>query len=305
MDSLTLHQEAEHLRKQLASLQSELRAVLEEWFIRNTEQRATIIATYESLFKQKELELQRVQLQTSKEQRRAELFTIRAQRGQEIDDKTITLLNEMVEKEFGLIQQRMSESFDKTSEERNKEAVVQHTIERTSDTEISRLYRDIAKSIHPDIHGESKDFLRFWEVLQQAYQSKDTTKLRALHAIVRVESIQTAKPITELTVLSLREEIKRLEYKIDYEKRKLARMKNEAPFNLEDKISNPVWVAQHNDVLNQKIAQLQRTMQLAENQVRAILGDKWNQFRAENKNTTKAEPIQDDVFMFTYFGVKS
>jgi hypothetical protein len=143
------------------------------------------------------------------------------------------------------------------------------------DRQIPFLYRNIVKRLHPDIVGNSDDFQKYWEIVQEAYKSKNLERLSIF--------FQTLCGEDNIDKLNFKEKHqylynkqKGLELSIQIEKRKLDKLKTEEPFNLEDKLSDRYWVAKQKRSLQDKLFQINRQIQSSRQALLSLTGHRWN-----------------------------
>jgi hypothetical protein len=302
--SITIHPEIERLRRRMDELRLDLRLIIEEGFHLQQMIKPQILAKYDTLFGDKEKELQRKALLASMAQRRAELLIVRAERGQELTDDVLHTVEDMVRKEFEPHRVRITESFDMSSDERNKKANLNHTTEeqRGDNTELNRLYKSIVKKLHPDIHGETAEFQRFWGVVQSAYERKSIGDIRTLFNLLCVEEriLNEVNPTTH-DLYELEKDARYLADKVDYERRKLARLKTEEPFSMEKLINEEWWC---NDQLNKiaiQIRKQERIIASAEEQISLLVGNRFDELKTLDVTIKERFDTQDDFFKNTYF----
>lgn len=301
------HPDSDKLRTQYRDLQHDLRVILEEWFELNNTVRPELIKKYDELFGEREVELQKVTLVAEEIQRRVELFTMRAQRGAEFTAEEVQRIHEMVDNEFRKFTKRMNEAFTMSADEREQQSSLKHEKQQQEKgTEINKLYRAIVKHLHPDINGENPDFKRLWNNVQEAYTEKNISKLRTYYNILCIEEQILNEVITDEQGLEkLRSEVRQLEMKVDYERRKLQRIKTEEPFTFAELMKDDTWIEQQHTKLQKLIQTKQRQTQLAEEQLQAILGSKWDEYKKQNPKTKEQFDFQDDFLENTYFSMRA
>lgn len=308
MSELSLHPEIEKLRARVAELRLQLRELHEEYYEIQTEILPELAEKYDLLFKKLEIEIQRKTLEASEISRRAEIFSLKLSRGEKLTAEMVKLVNIMIDREFRRFKKSLADAFDKTQEERNAEAEKNYAHEKVqplgATSEIPKLYRAIAKKLHPDAAGDVTDhFKKFWANVQDAYQKRNLQKLRALHQILCVEDQFSGKFESEKTELeALEKEVRQLEHKTESEQRKLARLKNTEPLTFKDHIHDEAWIAAQTKKLQQQLLKKQKEIDGANEILKEIIGGNWLQIQqAEEK---KDDPFDDDFMKNAYFGGK-
>lgn len=302
--SIAIHPEIERLRRQMDELRLELRLILEEGYHLQQVVKPQLLTKYDVVFGEKEKELQRKALLAVMEQRRVELLIVRAERGQELTDDVLHTIEDMVRKEFEPHRVRMSESFDMNNQERNEKANLHHTTEerRGDSTELNRLYKSLVKKLHPDIHGETPEFKRFWSVIQSAYERKNISEIRTLFNLLCVEEriLNEVNP-TASDLNELDKDARYLADKVDYERRKLARLKTEEPFSMENFIGEEWWCNQQLDKIAIQIKKQERLISLADEQIRMLVGNRYDELKTMDITIKERFDSKDDFFKNTYF----
>src|SRR6185369_2405284 len=125
-----------------------------------------------------------------------------------------------------------------------------------TDGELPKLYRAIVKKLHPDVSTETDDFSKFWNSAQTAFENKNLQKMRSLYSLICSDNEETDTkkyPDSFSETMRLEAEIKELEIKLEREERKLCRLKNEEPFNLETKLKDGKWLSEQREKLEYEL----------------------------------------------------
>lgn len=302
--SITTHPEIERLRRKINELRLDLRLIIEEGFHLQQVIKPQLLSKYDILFGEKEKELQRKALLAGMAQRRVELLVVRAERGQELTDDVLHTIEDMVRKEFEPHRVRMSESFDMNNQERNEKAKLHHTTEerRGDNTELNRLYKSLVKKLHPDIHGETPEFKRFWSVIQSAYERKNISEIRTLFNLLCVEEriLNEVNPTTN-DLFELERDARYLADKVDYERRKLARLKTEEPFSMEKLLNEEWWYHEQLNKIALQIKKQERLISLADEQLTMLVGNRFDELKTMDITIKERFDSKDDFFKNTYF----
>ncbi|MEN3026969.1 MAG: hypothetical protein ABDH31_04575 [Chlorobiota bacterium] len=238
------HPEVEHLRRRCQELRQALQQTLHEWFHLRHELYPKLLADYERLFRDLELQLQHASLKAAQMRRRAELLVVKLQRGEVITEQTFALVERIVEREFAQLWERLQSA---TSP--------QPSPPPTEPEDFPKLYRILAKRLHPDAAGgETEEFRRYWHVLQRAYRERNLQQLQQLYSLLCGESEADSIPDDDLDALS--RFVHQLEQRLAAEQRRLERLRNDEPFCLP--LHDPTWVAQRRRELEEEIRQCQR-----------------------------------------------
>ena len=89
--------------------------------------------------------------------------------------------------------------------------------------EISYIYRQLVKKLHPDTTNDTEMFNEYWINVQDAYQSKNIHKLRLFHKIICFDDYLELVTLRNLE-RALLEELNELEKSIKLEKKKINKL---------------------------------------------------------------------------------
>ncbi len=109
--------------------------------------------------------------------------------------------------------------------------------------ELRKLFRQLAKQLHPDVIGELTDEQQnLWNLVKDAYDNGDVEKLKALQVAYEKELINSETFIEALSVTDIDLKNETLKEGIKLLHKEILAIKNEFPFNIEHKIKDEDWV---------------------------------------------------------------
>lgn len=191
----------------LVSECEKLRTLLSQLYLRRDNLKLQVAPrleiAYMNAFGGLECRIMQVQNEALRLRRKIELIQAAKNRNERPD---ITRIDELLEMEFKEYlwqleeKQRATETARKAAKER-----IPMTTEESE--QVRRLYREIVKATHPDLHpGISKDKVRFFIDAQDAYSQGDIATLQAIATM-----LETAAPeVSADGVEKLRKELERL-----------------------------------------------------------------------------------------------
>ncbi len=194
-----------------------------------------MLRLYEQAFGDLERERQKLALQSSELFRRVELLSIKVARGEQLTPDVVSLINQVVDAEYARFRRRLRADITSRSNA--------PTVADDDDRELVKMYRVLAKRLHPDAAG-SQDEIDAWHRAQRAYLDKDASRLRALLAVLDVEEPDS----TVMDTWSLERwqlEETRLAARRRLEERKLNKLRTEEPYSLATVLDDTEWVKQH------------------------------------------------------------
>lgn len=299
---LQLHEAMAKKRESVAALRKELQSLLEEWFVLENDMRPELTAKYDALFGSLEIEIQRKALEAADIGRRTELLTIKQQRGEHITDDVIRLVNIIVDNEFKRFRQRL---YDDISGPAAKQNISQS---KTSDGELPQMYRAIVKKLHPDISDATDKFQKYWNAVQTAFETKNTTQMRALYAVLTgTDSNEYNMHFqnSEEEFADLERQEYDLQQKVGGEQRKILRLRAEEPFIFADRLDQPEWIEEREKFLRRQIEQKEREIKYSKELFRELTGYELTsktEIPPNDKNKNPEQFSDSDFFDNTYFG---
>lgn len=288
------------LREEYTQKVDSLRTLLLDLEQINNEILPELRRKYDILFHSLEIDIQLLTLEVSQSQRVNELLLIKYQRGEEITPKVVEFVLMFVDKEY--------------SKYKNKENNTSFGLQQSSTTisststetaqELSRLYKELVKRLHPDSHQkDAKLYEQFWHLVQDSFEKKNLKKLRTYHSIVCTQQLS---PDMFLTTDSEKErlllEISTLDRRFQYEQKKLSSVQSNEPYIYLHLLDNDEWIEKHSSQLVKTIEALQLEVEQAKkvfsNLTKGITNDKNEMNNSLNKNNTFEKNFTDS----TYFG---
>ncbi len=306
---LERHPEEHALRQRIEHLRHEHADVLHELFVLQHDTYRELTQRYAVAFGTLEKEIQQRTVELAELQRRLELFSIRKSKGQIFDDDTIRFVNDMVTREFQVYYESLRENFERSSAERDAKRATPLRKEKAADSttqyEIRTLYRTLVRRLHPDLSNEGDRFEKFWQLVQEAYAQADLTRLRHLHGLLCTDSATFVDSSEHGSLESLREEVRRRDMQVDYERRKLARIQGEEPFSLQSMLDNDVLHAEHKQKLSKHLERLERQILNTRSTLQELLGHAWELATEAMKAEPGQPDCQEEFRLNTYFSMRA
>jgi hypothetical protein len=220
---------------------------VETWHRLVSVERPRLLGLYHAEFGRLEKERQQLALEASELFRRVELLSIKADRGEKLTAKIVQLVNAVVDAEFARLRSRMRGA-GMASEVPSADAQAS----KEMDGELVKMYRILAKQLHPDANGSTQT-AESWHQVQRAYAERDGARLHSLLSVIDPGRVPSAAG-EEWTLERWREEESRLAARRRLEARKLDRLRREEPFVLAEQLDDERWVQSHRADLERDIA---------------------------------------------------
>ncbi len=272
------------MKKKLAKCRQDLLSLLEEGHYINNELQPRLLFQYENHFGSLELRIYKNNRHAAELDNRLKLLKQKIVRGEEIDESSILNIALHARSELDRNEKKCGkESSDPANNNGNGikgngnkgqyagvdgNGIDNYTVTITS--EMPMLYRNIVKKLHPDIAGETEDFKKFWNDIQQAYNTQNLNRMRLFHqTLCPEENNELDNTIKEETYL--RKEISKLEKNICIELQNLRELKSREPFTIQSNLEDTAWIENRKIRLNNKIKILHKEILFKENRLKALV----------------------------------
>ena len=298
---LAQHTESVEIRSRIILLRKELQQLLEDWFHLSDVVRPALTARYDGLFGELEAQIQRKALEAAEIGRRAELLGLKHSRGERITPEVVRLVNIIVDKEFAVLSGRVVEAFGESAAKRSNDV---DTAGNREDSEFPKMYRAIVKKLHPDVSGATEQFRKYWNGVQEAFETKNTSKMKAIYTALAGAEIgdDGGNTMPAETLSELRRQLRELEDNVGRERRKLAYLLSEEPFTLAEKLGHSDWIAAHRKKLEEQITRKERESFLSREAISQFTGGAVSPEISEQPDERERQANDDDFLGNTYFG---
>jgi hypothetical protein len=200
-----------------------------------------------------QIEKLQLQLRIKALKRKIELVMAKINREEEVDIIAIEL---QVAEELALAEQKIlkeSLRFEKA------EYLLSNLASPTRSKELKDLYKQYAKQLHPDVNENlTAEQIDLWHIVQQAYQTGDLEKLRAIKVIYEKELNKVDADFKELSEEDILLKIEILKEGIKIIDADILKIKEQFPFNMQDKITNEDWVNQEKNNVQEELNALKK-----------------------------------------------
>ena len=224
--------EIEQLRNSIATLLAEIEDILTREAPRIEGEWQIVVGTWENKLLEAQIDMRRAK-------RRYSLLQAKANSGAPID---LYEVEQQLDTELEDWRQQLD-----VAVERYEEAVsVQQRalqISMSEAIEEKRLYRILAKRLHPDLHPDLDEATKaMFSLAQLAYRQSDLKMLKSLEVSTAHLDAENQPPKTleeaQAQIAELKENVDALEHRID-------EIKQNPPYNLREKLDDTEWVNNH------------------------------------------------------------
>ena len=264
MADMVLHPRAQRLRAELADENKRLMDLLVEIDDIKLQQNPQIEADYAVKVGYLENELLARQVEARRARRALELARAAANRGEALDAAAMARIERQLDDELSSWRRKLDAALERAQKllERRAGSVA---LSSRDARELKRLYRELAKRLHPDMHPElGEDARKLFASAQRMYQAGDVEGLRALAATVRVlmggDGADGAGGLhREADVLDeLETELIAARGRVEAMRGRLVDLRAAFPYAWRDKLADPAWVVEQSEELHRRITEAER-----------------------------------------------
>lgn len=301
MSQISLHQEIIDLKHQILTSRRELQELMHEHHRMKEHEKSSLHAEYDKHFKHLEIEIQQKALQNSELQRRAELLMTKFQRGEKLTPELIALIHKVVDKEFAALKDRMQELLSQQSQA--KIAFDNSHVHAS----LPKLYKELAKKLHPDSGADTDLTQKYWISVQKAYDEKDLHTLHALHTLICNSplAVSDSLEVSSSNKEELMIELQKVQTLISKEVEYIAKLKTQIPFCYALGLKDSNWITNHGNTLNQQIEKYSAEIRKSQDIIKMLTGSEWtiDQETLENADPSiKEKRVYTEEFIdATYF----
>ncbi|MEO6488995.1 MAG: J domain-containing protein [Ferruginibacter sp.] len=124
-------------------------------------------------------------------------------------------------------------------------------------TELRKLYRELAKQLHPDVNDNlTAEQVQVWHLVKEAYEQGDLEKLKAMRVVYERELQQTAAAENELEEPQLTLRLSVLKEGIKVLQEEVIAISSVFPFTIEANIKDEDWVVAETDKIKRELEKL-------------------------------------------------
>lgn len=179
----------------------------------------------------------------------------------------LSVIEKLLDEEFAEFQCQLDEQIDKMNKAIDHSKGRPLTDEETK--EIKKMYRNIVKALHPDLHPEvTPAQIQLFQNAVQAYENGDLGNLRIINEMV-------ANPValenSENGMSILAKDKERLTKTLEIIREQIANIKSEYPYTMKELVNDPEQVAEKRMELEKMIAGLKETYDLYAARLKEIL----------------------------------
>ena len=164
-------------------------------------------------------------------------------------EATAKTYNENIQREEEKIKQAKAYIEEQKEEEKKNQ--------ENEKRELRELYRKLVHRLHPDLHPEQTEWEKeLFLKVQDAYEKGDLERLRELAQ--QLEAGMPADAVDNETTEEWEERVNQLKEEIAKIREEIEKILQEFPFTYRERLNNPEWIAQTQDMLRKEISELEK-----------------------------------------------
>jgi archaellum component FlaC len=259
------------LTKQISLYKNQLLELLKTWYYYQTEVLQRINFNYENLFGDIESEIESKEKNAKALERKYQMLTSKMERGEKITRKSVEFIDGLLDKE-----KKRDVNFQHRSSYKSKFSNFRNTTNNgmldtkyNDQYDLSYLYHQIVKRLHPDIIGETTTFRTFWDNVQICYSKKDIERLKMFYFILCRDHKNNMEEI-HFNENDLHNDVEELKNFIEKQKQDIDDLKTQEPFCFEDKLADQNWIIERKNLLRNKLVQINKRIMHNNRLIRAV-----------------------------------
>lgn len=245
------------LKEEYERLQLEYAALVAERDELENSEEPRLIALFMEAVGQLQYEVLVLQYEIALLKQKRDLLQAYKNRGEKADlnyvdeqvEATAKTYNENIQREEEKIKQAKAYIEEQKEEEKKNQEDDKH--------ELRDLYRKMVHRLHPDLHPEQTEWEKeLFLKVQDAYEKGDLERLRELAQ--QLEAGMPADAVDNETTEEWEERVNQLKEEIVKIREELEKILQKFPFTYRERLNDPEWIVQTQDMLRKEIAELEK-----------------------------------------------
>ncbi len=254
-------------------MKSKLLRELDVWYFYENELKQRIIFDYENAFGDLEEEIEEKNRAADHLEKRIELLKLKKSRGERFTSTSLKLVNALAERQY----ERRARQSDMHTQPHtfnvppiNKNFAENIVFQEDDKEDLTKIYRNLVKILHPDAKGDTEDFRRFWDKLQFAWRERNGDVLQMLNLSLQEAPKAAANPSQTVK----KDTFARLQQSLEKQETTLKALKESEPFIYEAKLKNKLWVRRRREFLKNKLFLLDKRINHSKRVINILSGAK-------------------------------
>lgn len=238
---------------QIDALKEQLLNLLTIWYKEQTEVLQQILFVYENIFGNIEIEIKQKEKNAKQLEQKYNMLAKYVEKKEPIKRQTIEFIDKLLFKENSNNTNKPYQSNHQRQNvftHKNKHTRLDTSI--NDEVDISNLYRNIIKKLHPDIIGESNIFNLCWSNVQFCYQKQDAERMKMFYIILCTKYVED---INSNDLLQLKKDVDVLKQYIEQQNNDNNELQKQEPFCFKNNLDDNKWIIERKNELRNKLVQ--------------------------------------------------
>ena len=245
------HIKQEELIVQIDALKEQLLNLLTIWYKDQTEVLQQILFVYENVFGNIEVEIEEKEQNAKKLEQKYKILSNYSNGKNPVKRQSVEFIDKLLFKD----KENSNKTYNRIDTFNRKDKYERLDPLPNDSVNISKLYRNIVKKLHPDIIQESNIFKLCWSNVQFCYQKQDIERLKMFYLIL---CSKYEKDIKKQDIDTLIKEIDELKKSIEKQNQDNAHLQKEEPYCFKDKLNDDKWIIDRKNELRHKLVQVNK-----------------------------------------------
>ena len=241
---------------QIDAIKERLLNLLTIWYKEQTEGLQQILFIYENAFGDIEFEIEQKEKKAKRLEQKYKILSKYVDKKEPVRRQTIEFIDKLL---FDNDNENVRNSFHNNNQHQNmfadKNKYFRLDTSVNDEVDLTNLYRNIIKKLHPDIIGESNIFNLCWANVQFCYQKQDIERLKMFYMILCTRYVED---INNNDIVQLKKDVEMLDMYIEKQNKDNNDLKKQEPFCFKEKLDDDKWVIERKNLLRNKLVQVNK-----------------------------------------------
>ncbi len=300
--------EKQNLIGAIQRISKELSTILEEIFLLRHKILPALHEEYDTHFKLLVDKIQKKQLEEREYHRYAELLLIKLQRGEHLTESVLQIIQSLVRQEFNRIRSRLEGTRADLSRKHASEYLdhdaSQIPISKQPDT--VRLYKALAKQLHPDSSYKIDNADEYWHIVQDLYKRNKIMQLKEIHQLIETRTLHIVQDHQDNTIAHLQQQHRIVDRHLARAQKKLFDLKKDTLLTIGASLQNETWRTLHQQELLQQYADIEDQLHTHKRTVQSLCIryniDRWELLDTRTNDMDNHATFSDITTQNIYFG---
>jgi len=239
----------EELLVKIDALKEQLLNALIVWYKEQTEVLQQILFVYENIFGNIEVEIEQKEKNAKQLEQKYKILARYVDKKEPVSRKSVEFIDKLLFKNDARDKKHTHTNYNYSTNRffvRDNYQKLDPSV--NDDVNITNLYRNIIKQLHPDIIQESNIFNLCWHNVQYCYKKQDVERLKMFYLIL----------CAKYDELDLNKVVDELKNCIEKQHKEIKELQTQEPFCFKDKLNDSKWITERQNHLRSKLIQVNK-----------------------------------------------